>query len=167
MKYYDPNQSAGKNAYNTVKAFKLAVALNVDVINYSGGGTGPIEEERVVIEEALSKGIKVIVAAGNEHCNMDFNCTYYPAMYDDRIIVVGNLGVDRVPAKSSNSGSIVNNWEIGVDVLSYCLNSTTKKCKMTGTSQATAIHSGKVIEILDETYKNLDIDKVIALSNVA
>jgi hypothetical protein len=65
-------------------------------------------------------------------------------MYDSRIIIVGNL-VDeksRTIASSSNYGKSVNAWEKGTDILSrlpggYGL--------MTGTSQATAIRTGKLI----------------------
>lgn len=167
MKYYDPKAFGQSNIDNTVKAFELAIELGVDVINYSGGGMEPNDREKAAVLRALDKGIKVVAAAGNEHCDLDTKCKYFPAMYDDRISIVGNLDSNRVPAESSNSGSVVTHWEIGVDVESYCAATGLPNCKMTGTSQSTAIHSGKVVKDLDETYKNLDIDKVLTLVRTA
>lgn len=174
LKYFDTAASNGDNLKNTVKAFKWAVDQKVDIINYSGGGLDFSEEEKDVIEEALNNDIKVVVAAGNEKTILEKDpcleikaknkrletkarnkCLkgrgedikygmYYPAMYDKRIYIVGNL-VDsktRVIASSSNRGKGVNTWEVGVDVMSripdgYGL--------MTGTSQATAIKTGKLV----------------------
>jgi subtilisin family serine protease len=163
MKYYDPNSLNRDNLINTEKAFRMAINLKVDVINYSGGGTMSSSREKVLVQEALDEGITVVVAAGNERCDMDSGCTYYPAMYDSRIIVVGNLSPKRVPAKSSNYGSIVDVWEFGVDIKSYCINGEFG-CKMTGTSQATAIQSGKAVRSI---HINRFVDKVLILLRTA
>src|SRR5690349_5783545 len=145
LKYYDPMSPPKSNLNNTVRALAWAIELNVDVINYSGGGLEPDMIEKKLILEALDRGIKVVVAAGNEQSNLDDGMhRYYPAMYDKRIIVVGNYSQDRVPAKSSNWGSVVTVWEVGSKVTSYCINGF-YTCEMTGTSQATAIQSGRII----------------------
>jgi len=149
LKFYDSSSLAQNAMINTEKAFRTAIDLKVDIINYSGGGKESSIREKALVQEALDKGITVVVAAGNDKCDMDSGCTYYPAMYDSRIIVVGNLSQERVPAKSSNYGSIVDEWEFGVDVKSYCADGEFG-CKMTGTSQATAIQSGKTIKSLDK-----------------
>ncbi len=171
IKYYDPHQGMwADNLRQTIKSFKWAIEQKVDIINYSGGGTDFSQDEKQVIEEALSKGIKVVVAAGNEHCDLKGDCneyerdgdivlkdkkgkpilkkkranTYYPALYDDRIYVVGNLvGPDRKIASTSNYGDAVKYWEIGTNVLSRLPNMSYGY--MTGTSQATAIKTGKLV----------------------
>jgi len=142
IKFYDVKASNQDNLENTIKAFKWAISQNVDVINYSGGGNDSSPEEKKVIIEALNKGIKIVAAAGNEHANLSKK-PFYPAMYDKRIYVVGNLTQDRSPATSSNYGNEVTYWEIGTNVLSRLPNGIYGI--MTGTSQATAVKTGKLI----------------------
>lgn len=146
LKYYRPKHSSN-NLMNTIKAFKYAIELGVDVINYSGGGLEPSETEREQILLALSKGIQVVVAAGNERSNLNLRCNYYPACYDKRITVVGNLNGRKV-ASTSNYGDIVDEYIQGTDVRSI-------NGLMSGTSQSTAIKSGKVVKDLDTRYSNL------------
>jgi subtilisin family serine protease len=168
IKYYDPKRPNSDNLANTIASFKWAIDQKVDIINYSGGGTSFSKEEYEVVEIALNKGIKFVAAAGNERSDID-KWKYYPAMYDDRIIRVGNLVSDKVTTKvvtslhleglklipkeetvierdiasSSNYGKSINAWEIGTKVLSRL--PTKSWGYMTGTSQATAIKSGKIV----------------------
>lgn len=168
IKYFDPKRPNNDNLANTIESFKWAIDQKVDIINYSGGGTEYSKEEYDVVEMALNKGIKVVAAAGNERSNID-KWKYYPAMYDSRIIKVGNLISDRVitttiatleikgiklaPKKeiiverdiapSSNYGDSINAWEIGSGVISRLPGKGWGY--MTGTSQATAIKSGKIV----------------------
>ena len=157
IKYYDVNAKGAVNLRNMIDAIDYAVNLNVDLINISGGGPERSGGEQEVITKALNKGIKVITAAGNNNQNLSKECAYFPACYDKRIVVVGNLS-DNAPkdlktalgfphnrAPSSNYGSIVNRWEMGTDVESYCAKGK-YGCKLTGTSQATAIASGKIVK---------------------
>jgi subtilisin family serine protease len=152
LKYYDPKILNTDNLKNTIAAFRWAIDQKVDIINYSGGGTEFSQAEHDVVMEALSKGIKVVAAAGNEHSNIDKH-KYYPAMYDKRIYVVGNLvkPIVKKPsskrdddiAPSSNWGLSVNTWELGTNVISRLPAQVFGY--MTGTSQATAIKSGKLV----------------------
>lgn len=145
IKYWDPRVVNQDNIKNTIKAIKWAIQQNVDIINYSSGGTIYSKEEHAVILAALNKGIKVVVAAGNERSDIDKREShYYPAMYDKRIIIVGNL-VDnsRKIATSSNYGKSVNSWEVGTNIMSRLPGKGFGH--MTGTSQATAVKTGKLI----------------------
>lgn len=143
IKYYDPKAVKSDNLKNTIESFRWAIDHKVDVINYSGGGLEFSKEEKAVVEEALDKGIKVVAAAGNEKSDID-KYKYYPAMYDKRIYIVGNIvGESRVIAASSNRGKSINTWEIGTNVLSRLPNNSYGY--MTGTSQSTAIKSGKLV----------------------
>lgn len=151
LKYYDPTQKNADNLAQEIAALRYAIDIKVDYINFSGGGTEKSKEEMVLIEEALNKGIKIVVAAGNEHANIDevkYKAPnvkyehYYPADLDSRLVVVGNLSQTKGRCPSSNFGNTINSWEVGEN--SY---STTEHGfgYMTGTSQSTAIKSGKLI----------------------
>ena len=143
LKYYDPKGIGSDNLKNTIQAFRWAIDQKVDIINYSGGGTEFSAEEKKMVEEALNKGIKFVAAAGNERSDIDKH-KYYPAMYDKRIYIVGNIvGESRDIAASSNRGKSINTWEIGTNVLSRL--PVNQYGYMTGTSQSTAIKSGKLV----------------------
>lgn len=147
IKYFDPKAPNQNNLKNTIKAFEWAIAQNVTLINYSGGGTSSDNDEKKVVLKALNMGIKFVAAAGNERSDID-KFPYYPAMYDSRIIRVGNL-VDskvRTIASSSNYGKSINTWEVGTGVLSRLPGKTFGT--MTGTSQACAVKSGKIVNEL-------------------
>lgn len=141
IKYYSKNQTNEQNAMASVAALKYVSSLNVDVINYSGGGEVAIEEERLAIKKILDQKKIFIAAAGNDGKLIDGKkFAYYPASYDSRITVVGNGRLGRREL-SSNYGQIVDIWENGVNQEAYGI-------KMTGTSQATAIHTGKVVSTM-------------------
>lgn len=116
-------------------ALQYVSNLNVDIINLSGGGPGTIEEERVAVEKILNKNILLVVAAGNDGINLDENCNYYPACYDKRVIVVG------ANKSYSNYGTPVHVIRTGEDVSGFGI-------VMHGTSQATALQTSKIINIL-------------------
>lgn len=150
IKFYDSNIFTD-TGNTTVEAIEHAIKLKVDYINYSAGGLKYIESEAKVIKKALDAGITVIVAAGNEHSDLT-KVPYYPAVIDPRLIVVGNTDfVSKKVAPSSNYGSAVDAWEIGTNRISY--GSGKKLIYLSGTSQATAIHTGKLIK------KKLEINK--------
>ncbi len=138
IKYYDPSVGEADNMRAIIQALEHAVALDVDMINISGGGTDPSGLEQVIIRKALDKGIIIVAAAGNERSNIDKH-GYYPASYFPEIIVVGSTDSkgDRLP--SSNYGMTVDFMEIGKDQQGEY------GPGMTGTSQATAIVSGKEV----------------------
>lgn len=144
IKYYDPKVIGADNMKASIKAYKKAIELKVDVINYSGGGTERSEEECNLMKQALDKGIKVFAAAGNERTDLDktFSNGYYPAMCDKRITVVENVDKNGDPVPSSNYAK----WAVkeqGTNVLSLLPNN--QAGYMTGTSQATAIVTSKYL----------------------
>ena len=148
LKFFDTDSS--KSTVNAPKAvvdaIKWATKLHVDVINYSGGGQEPSLEERAAVMDALKQGITIVAAAGNEHDYLDDqHHSYYPAMYDKRIIAVGNWQNDTLGrSPSSNWGPRVNAWEVGTNVISFCPGKDSY-CYMSGTSQATAVRTGKIV----------------------
>lgn len=140
LKFYSKNQSNLQNLKSSIAAIKFATdELKVDYINYSGGGPEEDAEEKQAVEKFLNQGGKLIAAAGNDGKLIgSWDAEYYPAMYDKRIVVVGNLGKNGFRARSSNYGKLVNRWEIGEEVTGYGIT-------MTGTSQATAVATGKIL----------------------
>ena len=138
MKYYDPKKPNSDNLKNSIKAYKKAIELGVDIINYSGGGTERSNEECQLMKQALDKGIKIFAAAGNERTNLDstFANKYYPAMCDTRIVVVENVDKNGQPVPSSNYASWATK-EQGSNILSLLPDN--QAGYMTGTSQATGL----------------------------
>jgi subtilisin family serine protease len=112
-----------------------------DVLNLSmqGSAYSPIEAE--LIKELLDKGVTVLAAAGNRRQSVSSEaCNVYPACDDPRIIIVGTYD------KDSGSGDRVNiktHQNMGC-IGNYCLR---------GTSQATAIETGRFIHFLKEKSK--------------
>jgi subtilisin family serine protease len=142
LKYYDEASPGYLNLARSVEAFKEAVQQNVDVIVYAGGGPLFQHDERRVVVKALDKGIKIIAAAGNEGVDTGIR-PYFPAQYDSRIQMVGNMQKDGKRGPLSNFGKDVKYWEIGTNVIGKV---NGKPVYMTGTSQATAVRAGKVVK---------------------
>jgi hypothetical protein len=142
LKYYDEKSPGYLNLARSVEAFKEAVQQKVDVIVYAGGGPLFEHDERRVVVAALNQGIKVIAAAGNEGKDTSVQ-PYYPAQYDSRVQMVGNMQKDGKRGPLSNYGKAVKFWEIGTNVIGKV---NGKAVYMTGTSQATAVRAGKVVK---------------------
>lgn len=140
IKFYDPTVPFANNLQNTVKAFKYAKALKVDIVNYSAGGLEFSQEEKQVVTEYLNSGGRLIAAAGNESADVEKK-PYYPAMYDKRIVRVGNMNSDGSIAHSSNFGKGVSRWEPGTQ--------TAFGIQEVGTSQAAAVATGKIIKSIN------------------
>lgn len=137
LKYFDPKATGQQNLVASIAAIKYATSIKADYINYSGGGQLSDEAENIAVKTYLDNGGKFIAAAGNESNNMD-QAPFYPAASDSRITVVGSTDTfgNRLP--SSNYGTRINKWEVGYKMKAFGI-------KLTGTSQAAAITTGKMI----------------------
>jgi hypothetical protein len=163
LKYWTDGITEQVSIKNTVNALKRAENMGVNFINYSSFGAHPDPEEREVIQRLLNSGTVIVSAAGNngdeivsESYNNESKFTrfirristlekepslIYPGDYNNKVIVVGNLMPTMIRNPSSNWGSRVDVWEVGTMVLSG-------GTYMTGTSQATAVHTGKLVRNL-------------------
>lgn len=148
LKFFDSTKNVTDSQFDTLLAFQRAIDLKVNIINYSGGGLERSKEECDVIKKALNAGITIIAAAGNE--SSDINKTpYYPAMCDSRIKVVANVTANGEYHPRSNyttdrPSSRFLYKELGYNVLALMPNNTVGF--MSGTSQATAVLTGKTIK---------------------
>lgn len=148
VKYYSDMQSSQQNLAASTKAIQYANSIGADFINYSGGGPVLDEQEQRAVKTFLSRGGKFVAAAGNEKEDLDSpENGYYPAMDDIRVISVGNNNFYGVRSYTSNYGKRITRWEKGENVTGYGIT-------MTGTSQATAVATGK---ILSERKNKCDI----------
>lgn len=139
VKYFSNKQTPDQNAKASIQAFKYVNNLRAEIVNYSGGGNDVIPSEEKSVKSILDSGTKIIAAAGNDGNLLDgIFKTFYPALYDRRITVVGNLDNSGNREYLSNYGPFVTTWEHGVNQTAYGLT-------MTGTSQATAIVTGKTV----------------------
>ena len=125
------------NTNRNISALLQANRDGISFLNMSFGGMGTWAMEIMQIDNLLKKGVKVIVASGNWSQNLDKKCNFYPACYKETVfkkeknfIVVGSNNL-----KKSNYGNIVNVTEEGYEVGTPSLS---------GTSQSTAIHTGKI-----------------------
>lgn len=144
-KYYDDRASSSENAERYVKALIKSVTDGSNLINISGGGPELIRGELEVIKSHPE--VKFVVAAGNDGRKITRSYVssyrYYPASYNlKNVVVVGNRGLYCRRVISSNFGPRVDAWEMGENVISTVPRGL---ASMTGTSQATAIHTGRII----------------------
>jgi len=134
LKYY----GVANSLLATMSAMEYAWKNGAAIVNYSSGGEGYDIEEHILIKKMLDANMVIVVAAGNNGQDLDKNCNYYPACYDKRLVVVGNLSSSTKRNITSNFGSIVKAWEIGTNV-------SAGGYTLTGTSQATAVFTGRLI----------------------
>jgi subtilisin family serine protease len=140
VKFYDKDAVDDTNAKNFNEAIKYASEVG-DIVNVSGGGGLPSEAEETAVANSESL---FVVAAGNNKHDLDADCNFFPACYPyGNILPVGNTDSSGHIAHSSNYGSRVKAWEVGQDVLSTLPRG--RVGYLSGTSQSTGIHSGKLI----------------------
>ncbi len=150
-KYYSTINTGAQNMKNEAAALKEAIAQGADIVNLSGGGPAFNEEEYLAVRSAPN--VKFVFAAGNENQNSDLTPYYPAALPFSNIIVVGAKDADGRKSSYSNYGSRVHEWESGQDVVSTLPNG--KYGSMHGTSQATAIRTGKLVRaMLDQRDRN-------------
>lgn len=134
VKYVADFELSDDRAYSN--AIEYSVSLHPKYINLSGSGPSKGLREEYAINE--NPDITFVVAAGNEHFSLDLK-DWWPASYPYKNVVV----VGSTDYSGANYGKRVNAKEPGLRVKSFLPNG--KEGFMTGTSQSTAIHTGKLI----------------------
>jgi subtilisin len=135
VKYFSKNAISNLGSYN--RALKYLSDMDIDFLNISSTGNIHDMEEEMYIKKILDKNVVIIASAGNDGEFLG-DIKYYPAMVDKRIVVVGSLDKRGNISTFSNYGPDVDAWELGEGYV-------TGGISFRGTSQSTAVHSGKLI----------------------
>ena len=142
--YHKPFDPGNLSGYG--RAIHHAIRHNAHIINISMSGVGSSSYENAMVQLAIKKNKLVFIAAGNDGKKLSFvTCDVFPACSDKNAIVVGNGKSESQRHKSSNYGEVVDVWIDGYK-------KGPKGYEMTGSSQSTAILTGKVIK---EIYRLL------------
>lgn len=148
VKYYHKNISQRDSMDADGRSWRWALSLKADVVNFSSAGKNYFDEEASAVRKLLDRGSKVVVSAGND----GMLGVGYPAASDPRLVVVGALKDDGKRLPRSNYGPEVTRWELGDNVCGGNI------C-MSGTSQATAVATGKIVNKLIKERKSDDRPK--------
>eukprot|EP00741_Cyanophora_paradoxa_P015826 tig00020904_g15279.t1 len=132
------------------------------VISMSLGG-GLSSTMNTAVKNAVSAGITVIVAAGNDNANA---CNYSPASAPEAVTVAATTSTD-ARASYSNYGSCVDIFAPGSSVLSAWYTSTTATNTISGTSMATPHVSGVAALYLQANPTATPAQVTAALTGVA
>jgi len=100
FKWWDGMYSAAH-----VKSYSNSLK-NLDKIRFvtiAASGSGYISEEYNALKSLINKNVTIVVAAGNDHKNLDKSCDVYPACYNlDMVVASDNV--------KSNYGSVVDKY---------------------------------------------------------
>lgn len=145
IKFYSQYLGNGEFKDFVRMGIEYAITQNAKYLNLSLGGPESSHLEYLSLQAGLNKGMKILVAAGNGKLfkgdyigqNLDKSCYYYPACYEFRSLKQNFFVVGSTKSKFSNYGKVVNKWENG-NLVGFPAQS--------GTSQATAIATGKLVK---------------------
>lgn len=144
VKFLDPllKNSNRRSAYIDSLRY-ISTNLDYDVVNMSFGGEGEMLEERKLFNALSRKRGVLVMSSGNNATNLDLNCTFYPACFRVKNgVVVGNID------PQSNYG------RINVDVYEPGTLLGPPKIRMTGSSQAAALFTGKLLRFMHKNKRS-------------
>ncbi|WP_314176909.1 type VII secretion-associated serine protease mycosin [Streptomyces winkii] len=153
----DPEKQG--NSETMSKAIRYAVAQDVDVINISSDTVAkkPNAGLEAAIGTAVSKGILVVAAAGNDGANGKLENTY-PAAYDG-VLAVGASDRNNERAYFSQSGRFVDVAAPGVGMVSTVPKGG--QCSADGTSFSAPYVAG-VAALMREKYPDWKAQQIAA-----
>lgn len=143
---------------NAVRAVNYAVARGAKVINMSFGGGGYDAAMATALANARTKGVIVVIAAGNDGTNND-SSPVYPANYagENLVAVAATDSNDKLASFSNYGKSTVDIAAPGVSIYSTLPNG--KYGTYSGTSMATPHVAGAMALVWDAhptwTYKQV------------
>lgn len=119
---------------STVDSIYYAIKVKAHVINYSGTGSYESEDEYNAIYAFLKTGGKFFASAGNDSKDLDKKCDAFPACYR-------TLNIKVVTNKETYS----NKYSKAIVSDKDGTNDNVYDTELNGTSQSTAIETGKYI----------------------
>lgn len=126
-------------------AIDYAVANGSQVINLSLGGTSDYPLIRIAVENAISRGVVVVAAAGNSGAGA---APSYPAAYQGVLAVAATTESNRI-ATYSNGGTYIDVAAPGSDILSSWPFGS-GYARLSGTSMASPQVAGLAALLLDQ-----------------
>ena len=161
LKYTDHKGEDSKESF--VKALRYAIDMGANLINISASGRGFSKSEYDLLKRAREKGIQVVVATGNKRPGTPDKVTF-PASYRlDNIHPVGALNSQGEILASSNRihhSKVL--YALGENLYSSLPgNSYGRK---TGTSQATALISGRMAAYLANRVTPLFVARKLVMN---
>jgi hypothetical protein len=144
VKYFDDKLTTSKERTDAYKNSLDYLAKNPpDLLNVSGGGKEGMESEYLFFKNIA---YTAFVAIGNDNTDLNKSCNYYPACYKkyESLPYIHAVGSEcnHIKSSFSNYGEFITDWECGEAVLSTAIKGMDR---MSGTSQATAIATGKYL----------------------
>ncbi|MBY4603309.1 subtilisin AprE [Bacillus rugosus] len=149
--------STGSGQYSwIINGIEWAISNNMDVINMSLGGPSGSTALKTVVDKAVSNGIVVAAAAGNEGTSGSSSTVGYPAKYPSTI-AVGAVNSSNQRASFSSVGSELDVMAPGVSIQSTLPGGTYGAYN--GTSMATPHVAGAAALILSKhpTWTNAQV----------
>jgi len=125
------------NGFNYVANNQVSGKTNILSASLGGGASQASDD---AINNAATKGVIPVVAAGNNNLNA---CNYSPARATGAITIGATTQADAI-ASFSNWGSCVNVFAPGVSIHSAWYTSTTTYNTISGTSMATPLTAGAI-----------------------
>lgn len=115
LKYVNTPRQDKNLDQNLLKAIQYADEIKVDLINFSGVGSELIPDEIKTVKKFLDSGGIFVASAGNDRDIINGPTHYkaYPAMDDDRIVVVGSKNPYPIDNLFSDNGELAENgWNV-------------------------------------------------------
>lgn len=158
--------TGGPLSARVIRGLEYAIENNFNVVNLSLGGSFPEALYKKAVNKALSNGVVLCIASGNDYSKVN----QYPASYSSSNIVVGASTRSNGKVSFSNTSSFVDIGAPGQDIYSVDF-SGNGYTKMSGTSMATPVVVG-VAALVISTYSNpklpgdLNMDNKVNLADV-
>lgn len=161
LKYTDQNGKNSKTSF--LKAIDYAIDMGAQLINISASGRGFSKREYDLLSKARDKGIQVVVATGNKRPNAP-DVRTFPASYAlENIHPVAALDAHGNILASSNRIPRPRILFALGENLSSALPGNSYGLK-TGTSQATALVSGRLAVFLSTQMVNENADQTYVMN---
>ncbi|MGE7622415.1 S8 family peptidase [Viridibacillus sp. NPDC096237] len=146
--------------YTIANAILKAVDQGANVINMSLGGGVPSSVLEAAVEKAISSGVVVVAAAGNQGSDMPV----YPAKYEG-VISVGSVNSDKKLSEFSSYGASTDVVAPGDSVYApyYDTQKGSSFAKLSGTSMASPVVAGTVALLLSKhpNLKPVEVEYIL------